>query len=327
MRRRTREILRKVRDPQHAAVLLHGAQGRHDARASSARSSGEYFGGASLVLGRIIVQSASSLQLRRRVGGHHRRRRSRGDRVLPRRGRSSSAWSSRGTRRVRDEAIVRPPNGCIVRRVRTGGRCPQEEIPPSGCRREEIRGRSDPVFVLAAGAALAFSACSPAASTAPSRRPRRRRRRVAPSHRRVGRRRPPRRPRRRPSALQLQWAPQAQFAGYFAADEQGYYAAEGLDVNILDGGPDVDPAGRRLRSRTAPSSRSPGCPRSSRRASRAPTSSNIAQIFQRSGTLSVSWAGRATDRRDPCRASRARRSASGTSATSSRSPRPPPTAA
>ena len=33
--------------------------------------------------------------------------------------------------------------------------------------------------------------------------------------------------------LQLQWEPQAQFAGYFAADAQGYYAAEGLDVEML----------------------------------------------------------------------------------------------
>ena len=32
---------------------------------------------------------------------------------------------------------------------------------------------------------------------------------------------------RRPCQLQLQWAPQAQFAGYFAADREGYYAAEG----------------------------------------------------------------------------------------------------
>src|SRR5918994_1859850 len=41
--------------------------------------------------------------------------------------------------------------------------------------------------------------------------------------------------------LQLQWAPQAQFAGYFAAVEQGFYADENLDVEILDGGPDVVP--------------------------------------------------------------------------------------
>ena len=42
--------------------------------------------------------------------------------------------------------------------------------------------------------------------------------------------------------LQLQWFPQAQFAGYFAAKEKGFYLAEGLDVEILAGGVDIVPA-------------------------------------------------------------------------------------
>ena len=46
---------------------------------------------------------------------------------------------------------------------------------------------------------------------------------------------------------------------------------------------------RSARRRTAPSSRSRGCPRCSRRARPASDLVNIAQIFQRSGTLSVSW--------------------------------------
>jgi NitT/TauT family transport system substrate-binding protein len=41
--------------------------------------------------------------------------------------------------------------------------------------------------------------------------------------------------------LQLKWVPQAQFAGYYLAQARGYYAAEGLDVTILPGGPDVTP--------------------------------------------------------------------------------------
>src|SRR5687768_1424248 len=41
--------------------------------------------------------------------------------------------------------------------------------------------------------------------------------------------------------LQLQWVPQAQFGGYFAAQELGYYEEEGLDVELVDGGPDVIP--------------------------------------------------------------------------------------
>ena len=41
--------------------------------------------------------------------------------------------------------------------------------------------------------------------------------------------------------LQLQWVPQAQFAGYYAAVDQGYYKDEGLDVQILEGGVDIVP--------------------------------------------------------------------------------------
>lgn len=41
--------------------------------------------------------------------------------------------------------------------------------------------------------------------------------------------------------LQLNWAPQAQFAGYYAAQAQGFFAAEGLTVEILPGGPDLVP--------------------------------------------------------------------------------------
>lgn len=44
-----------------------------------------------------------------------------------------------------------------------------------------------------------------------------------------------------PVSLQLQWVPQAQFAGYYAALDQGYYADEGLDVTILEGGVDIVP--------------------------------------------------------------------------------------
>lgn len=40
--------------------------------------------------------------------------------------------------------------------------------------------------------------------------------------------------------LQLRWTHQAQFAGFYAADQQGYYSAEGLAVNFLEGGPGVD---------------------------------------------------------------------------------------
>ena len=39
-----------------------------------------------------------------------------------------------------------------------------------------------------------------------------------------------------------QWMPQAQFAGYYVALNQGYFQARGLDVNILDGGPERAPS-------------------------------------------------------------------------------------
>ena len=41
--------------------------------------------------------------------------------------------------------------------------------------------------------------------------------------------------------LQLQWVTQAQFAGYYVALDKGFYTAEGLNVTILPGGPDIAP--------------------------------------------------------------------------------------
>jgi class 3 adenylate cyclase/ABC-type nitrate/sulfonate/bicarbonate transport system substrate-binding protein len=42
--------------------------------------------------------------------------------------------------------------------------------------------------------------------------------------------------------LQLKWKHQFQFAGYYAALEKGFYRDAGLDVEIREGGPDVDAA-------------------------------------------------------------------------------------
>jgi len=42
--------------------------------------------------------------------------------------------------------------------------------------------------------------------------------------------------------LQLKWVTQAQFAGYYVAKDKGFYEAEGLNVTIKPGGPDVAPA-------------------------------------------------------------------------------------
>ncbi len=90
-------------------------------------------------------------------------------------------------------------------------------------------------------------------------------------------------------SLQLQWEPQAQFAGYFAADREGYYAAEGLKVNLLRGGAEIlphvvgsDPNGPEFTISWVPKVleiREKG----------QSDLVDIAQVFQRSGTRSVSW--------------------------------------
>jgi NitT/TauT family transport system substrate-binding protein len=89
--------------------------------------------------------------------------------------------------------------------------------------------------------------------------------------------------------LQLQWAPQAQFAGYFAADELGYYADEGLDVEILDGGPDVVPQ-QVGSAEDGPEFTISWVPKVLEAREAGSDLVDIAQIFQRSGTLSVAWA-------------------------------------
>ena len=93
-----------------------------------------------------------------------------------------------------------------------------------------------------------------------------------------------------PVSVVLQWVPQAQFAGYYAAKAQGFWEAQGLDVTIVDGGPDVapqvvgsDPNGPEFATSWVPRVLAVVDQGQSDLV-------NIAQIFQRSGTLSVSWA-------------------------------------
>ena len=90
-----------------------------------------------------------------------------------------------------------------------------------------------------------------------------------------------------PIRLQLQWVAQSQFAGYFAAVDQGFYADEGLDVTILEGAVEIVPqqvvasGGAEFGLAWVPKvleSREAGA-----------DLVNIAQIFQRSGTLEVSF--------------------------------------
>jgi NitT/TauT family transport system substrate-binding protein len=90
--------------------------------------------------------------------------------------------------------------------------------------------------------------------------------------------------------LQLQWVPQAQFAGYFAAAAEGYYEDEGLNVTFVPASPDIAPqvAGS---ATDGPEFTISWVPKVLEARVGTPPSDlvNIAQMFQRSGTLSVSW--------------------------------------
>ena len=89
-------------------------------------------------------------------------------------------------------------------------------------------------------------------------------------------------------SLQLQWVPQSQFAGYFAARDLGFYEDVGLDVTIVDGGLDIVPA-TVLDSGAADFAIS-WVPRGLVPREEGLNITNIAQVFERSGTLQVSLA-------------------------------------
>jgi NitT/TauT family transport system substrate-binding protein len=97
--------------------------------------------------------------------------------------------------------------------------------------------------------------------------------------------------------LQLQWVPQAQFAGYFAAEQQGYFAAENLTVQFVPGGPDVIPQAVGSQP-DGPEFTISWVPKVLEAREGGSDLVDIAQIFQRSGTLSVSW--KSSDIKDPC---------------------------
>ncbi|RPJ22360.1 MAG: hypothetical protein EHM33_23735, partial [Chloroflexi bacterium] len=43
-----------------------------------------------------------------------------------------------------------------------------------------------------------------------------------------------------PITVQLSWFHQAEFAGFYAAEQLGYFSEEGLQVSFVEGGPEVD---------------------------------------------------------------------------------------
>ena len=87
--------------------------------------------------------------------------------------------------------------------------------------------------------------------------------------------------------LQLQWVTQAQFAGYFAAVDQGFYEEAGLDVEIVEGGVDIPPQ-KTLASGAVDFAIS-WVPKALAEREAGAKVTNIAQVFQRSGTLQVSF--------------------------------------
>ena len=90
-----------------------------------------------------------------------------------------------------------------------------------------------------------------------------------------------------PVSLQLQWVTQAQFAGYFAAVDQGFYAAQCLDVTIVEGGVDIVPQ-QQLADGAVDFALS-WVPKALASREAGANIVDIAQIYQRSGTLQVSF--------------------------------------
>ena len=90
-----------------------------------------------------------------------------------------------------------------------------------------------------------------------------------------------------PVKLQLQWVTQAQFAGYFAAIDQGFYKDQCLDVTILEGAVDIVPQ-TVLANGDADFAIS-WVPKALASREAGANIVDIAQVFQRSGTLQVSF--------------------------------------
>lgn len=91
-----------------------------------------------------------------------------------------------------------------------------------------------------------------------------------------------------PVKLQLQWLPQGQFAGYFAADDQGYFEDEGLDVEIIPSGGDIVPQDALANGDVDYAIA--WVPKVLGSIEQGANLTDIAQIFQKSGTLQVSFA-------------------------------------
>lgn len=91
-----------------------------------------------------------------------------------------------------------------------------------------------------------------------------------------------------PVSLQLQWFVQAQFAGYYAAKDKGFYEEQCLDVTILEGGVDIVP--QTVLAQGGADFAISWVPKALSSREQGAMITNVAQVYQRSGTLQVSWA-------------------------------------
>jgi len=87
--------------------------------------------------------------------------------------------------------------------------------------------------------------------------------------------------------LQSKWVVQAQFAGYYAALDQGYFEDEGLDVDIRPGGPDIVPEQVVLGGQADFGINWLDSTLATR--DKGQNIVNIAQVFTRSGMTEVTW--------------------------------------
>ena len=90
--------------------------------------------------------------------------------------------------------------------------------------------------------------------------------------------------------LQLQWFTQGQFAGYIAAVERGFYTERGLDVQIMEGGVDIVP--QTVLAQGQADFAIAWVPKALASREQGAAITDVAQIFQRSGTYQVSFADR-----------------------------------
>jgi len=91
-----------------------------------------------------------------------------------------------------------------------------------------------------------------------------------------------------PVSLQLQWFVQAQFGGYYAAKDKGFYEEQCLDVTILEGGLDIVP--QTVLAQGGADYAIAWVPKALSSREQGAMITNVAQVYQRSGTLQVSWA-------------------------------------